>query len=700
LIGGGLILAFALAGIPMLPSLEQKFKQGRLDMRILRSKWQWLLAGSGAVTLLLFRMTGPGADPVEVPLFLVGIACFAVAVAAWDHQRHIDLSPHVSRRDLLWILGLFIAGIIIGAYRLQGLPDQLMADEGSFWTTARDIANNTLHMSIFASGVYTFPILSSIIQAWFLKIFGVDLWGWRFGSVVTGLATLAPLYLLAREMFDRRIAILSSIVLVTSPYFIDFSRLGYNNIQALFFTTLTLYWLYLGLSRKSSLHLYLAGCMAGFGFYTYFAARSALAISLGFILLIWLGKRIRFPGFLHAILLLGLGFAVVATPYFVYGRIHDAEGMAYKSLESAFFNSYNGLQFYSRAELFSVAPPVQIGDNELFYNPKIYSVLVVRGFIRTLLVLQKPGIISEHYIAFPLTGTLGVVFYLVGLILTLWTARQSRSLLILLWFFISVFGLSALNTVPPRQAHLIVIIPALALLTGIGLNAIATAAATMHFRLSDHRRAILIGLVGLAAAGGLYDYFARVPIDYRAQPNQIISWAMLDSNKEDFVYVYSDPSEKDFVPYAKELRKTVPYETVSLADVTNGVRNFASQPTLIFYSPGMAKAVRPALEKLWGESLISRTFYSTESSLVLLAGMNTPFTFEMDKGPLAILKDSYLNPGLDIFLLILIGCFSLAAFLPANLNIKFPPSLYRLRDWFSARAVKPFRKNVSIGRVK
>ena len=605
-----------------------------------------------------------------------------MAVAVWDHQRHIDLSPHLSRWDLLWILGLFIAGIIIGAYRLQGLPDQLMADEGSFWTTARDIANNTLQSSIFASGVYTFPILSSIIQAWFLKIFGVSLWGWRFGSVVTGLATLPPLYLLAREMFDRRIAILSSIVLVTSPYFIDFSRLGYDNIQALFFTTHTLYWLYIGLSRKSSLYLYLAGCMAGFGFYAYFAARSALAISLGFILLLWLGKRIKFPGLLHAILLLGLGFAVVATPYFVYGRIHDAEGMGYKSLESAFFNSYNGLQFYSREELLSVAPPVEIGDNELFYNPKIYSVLIARGFIRTLLVFQKTGIISEHYVAFPLTGTLGVVFYLVGLILTLWTARHPRSLLILLWFFISVFGLSALNTVPPRQTHLIVIIPALALLTGIGLNAIATAAATIHFRLKDHKQALLIGLVALTAAGGLYDYFARVPIDYRAQPEQIISWAMLDSNKEHFVYVYSDPSEKDFVPYAKELRKAVPYETVSLADLTNGAKNFASQPTLIFYSPGIAKDVRPALEKLWGESLISRTFYSTEGSLILHAGMNTPFTFEMDKGLFAILKDSYLNPGLDIFLLILIGCFSLTAFLPANLNIKFPPSLYRLRDWF------------------
>jgi 4-amino-4-deoxy-L-arabinose transferase-like glycosyltransferase len=82
-----------------------------------------------------------------------------------------------------------------------------------------------------------------------------------------GVVTIPPLYLLARETYGNKVAIVSSIVMATSPYFIVFSRLGYNNIQALFFTTLTLYWLYIGVQRNSFFYIFLAGGMAGLDLY-------------------------------------------------------------------------------------------------------------------------------------------------------------------------------------------------------------------------------------------------------------------------------------------------------------------------------------------------------------------------------------------------------------------------------------------------
>ncbi|MBK7452333.1 MAG: hypothetical protein IPJ46_01030 [Anaerolineales bacterium] len=210
------------------------------------------------------------------------------------------------------------------------------------------------------------------------------------------------------------------------------------------------------------------------GFYTYFAARFSIVISLAFIGLLWFGKKTTFKEFLLSTAVLGIGFGLVAAPYIAHGSIADPQAMSYKMWESAFFNSFNGLQFYSKEELFSVTPPFTINDNELFYNPKIYLTLILRGFLRTMIVFQRQGLISEHYIAFPLAGTSGVIFYLLGFALTLKTFKQPRSLLIILWFFANVFGLSALNTVPPRHTHDHDHSCARTL-TGVGLNAAASA---------------------------------------------------------------------------------------------------------------------------------------------------------------------------------------------------------------------------------
>ena len=637
-VAGFILLYLSLYGTHLLPALQQKFIESPLDLSFLRSRWLWFFTSIGFYILFLLKLGTPEFNSLEVPVWLISISLIAAAAFYWDRCRKIDLSAHITRHDLLWILGVLIAGVIIGTYRLQGLPDQLIGDEGNFWTTARDIAINKFNPSIFAPGVYSFPVFSSIIQSWFLKIFGVSLWGWRFGSVLMGLATVFPLYLLARELFDRRIAIISSIILIASPYFIDFSRLGYNNIQALVFTTLTLYWLYLGMIRNSSFYLYLAGCMAGLDFYTFFAARMALVISLLFILLIWYGKKIKSQTLFHTVLVLILGFALVVTPYLIYGARLNPEGLSYKTFESAFFNSFNGLQFYSRADLFSVAPPIDFNGNELFFNPKIYFVLITRGFIRTLLSFQDSGLISEHYIAFPLSGTFGAVFYLFGLVLVIYKVKQPRSLLILIWYFVNVIGLSTLNTIPPRQTHLVAILPAIAILTALGINAIAIGFSALNYRFRSKGYLIFLALLTLTVTGGLYDYFIRVPDQYHAQPGEVISWATLESHNNSIVYIYSDPSQKGFIPYSMVFRKDVPYEALSTEAVLSGEKVFSSKPTIIFFSPDNDKDIMPVLEKQWGKSIIKRTFYSTRGDLVLLAAMNTPFIFEQYKDLDTILK--------------------------------------------------------------
>lgn len=687
---GGILLSMGLQGVPLLPKPREFFNNVAIDARRIFPHWRWLLIASGLFIFLIAGIRSENFLVFQVPVWILSLIIFTVAIAARDVDRHVDLSPHLERIDWLWMIGLMIAAIFVGVYRLQGLPDQLMGDEGNFWTIARDIAQGNFKPSIFASGVYSFPVFSSILQSWFMRLFGIDLWGWRFSSVIMGIAALPPLYLLAREGYGRKVAVVSAIALASSPYFIDFSRLGYNNIQAVFFMTLTLYWLYIGIHRKSSFYLFLAGAAAGLGFYTYFAARFSIVISLAFIGLLWFGKKITFKEFLLSTAVLGIGFGLVAAPYITHGSIADPQAMSYKMWESAFFNSFNGLQFYSKEELFSVAPSFTINDNELFFNPKIYLTLILRGFLRTMIVFQRQGLISEHYIAFPLAGTSGVIFYLLGFALTLKTFKQPRSLLIILWFFANVFGLSALNTVPPRHTHMITIIPALALLTGIGLNAAASAIAAMLFPRKKMGIMSLLLFTIVIAASGIYDFFGRVPALYHAQPDQVISWAILDSKGESFVELYTDPLQKDIRPYAvEEFRKNIPYESVSASQVLSEEKKFSDQPTIVFYPPQIMAQVDAVLRKQWGDSFIGRIFYSTGGGAVLAAGMNTPFVFEQDKPFITILSESYTRFSLWALLAGLLACLTIAAFLPSKWLFKFP-TLSRLTNWVNTPVPEPF----------
>jgi len=681
---GCFLLLIALRGLRLVPVEKEPEEKKPFAFRWVASSWPGILCALALFGTTLWSLATRDFSLWMAVGWLISLLFIVSVIATWDQHRGINLSPGLARQDILWMLGLAIIGLVIGAFRLQGLPDSLIGDEGNFWTTARDVATGIFKPPIFANGVYSFPILSSYLQAWALNIFGISLWGWRFSSVLSGVITILPLYLFAREAFNRKVAIASSIALIVSPYFLAFARLGYNNVQALFITTLALYWLYTGLNRGSHLYLFLAGCASGLGFYTYFSARIVLLIAFAFIISMWLGKKIKFGQAAFAMSLLGFGVLLVAGPYFVYGFIHDASGMSNKVLESVFFNVFNGEQFYSDKELFAIVPPFQINGSTLFFNPKIYFVLILRGLTRTLLAFQKPGLITEHFISSSLTGTVGAFFYLIGTGITLWKFKQPRNMLLLLWFLGVIFGLSALNTLPPRHTHMVSIIPALSLLTGIGLYAIAKSASAIHIKLAGFNSLFLAIVIAPICLGGVIDYFVIMPEQYHQQPDQVMSWAILYAKDESFYYIYSKPEEQEIKSYiSAEFRQTVPYETISANAFTPAFLALnGAKKTIIFYSPGLEEKVAPIMLAQWGKKYIQKIFYDTSGTPILAAGMDTSFVFDRDQSLSTILYDSYLRPSFLIFLSVLFGLLIFTAIIPFAWRLPVPDQLKRLAKWF------------------
>ncbi|MFZ5878286.1 MAG: glycosyltransferase family 39 protein [Chloroflexota bacterium] len=684
---GGLLLILTFTGWHSQPTGQATPAQTIHSPRIRRIEWlPTTLIGSAAFGLLVWQLRGGEYHTYSPWLWLLAPLCFGLVLVLWDHRRGVRWSLDISRQDALWMLGLLILGLLYTTYRLQGWPDQIMGDEGLNGSVARDIANKVFLPPLLAQGVDTFPILATYWQGLVMRHFGIDMWGWRMASVLPGLFTIPPLYLLARDLFNRRLAVLASLALLGLPYFLVFARLGYMISQPLFILTLTLYLLQSGLRKKSTLYLYLAGLLSGLGFYSYYSSRGAIIVALAYVFLLWLTRRLNFRWTAQAAGLLLFGALLIAAPYSVFARAtpNSAEAIPYRFLISFFNTVIYGGALFSMEDLTRYAPLYQIGEVQLFYNPQIYLLLGLRGYILTFLNFHMPGLMWEdHYMNIPLSGTVGAVFVFLGLLVALRNLRQARFQLILLWGFIVVTALSALNTFPPRDSHMTALIPALALLAGLGLEAAATILTTLVGGLEKYKTTLLGLLLVILGAGGAYDYFIKGPQDFPQRAENVMSWAALDYEGETFLYVHETPDYETFSPWVVyELRKDVPFRSIHIDDFTRDQALLAAPKTVLFYPPELDARLAPVLNTAWGDQFRSRTFLDEYQVPILKAGMNTDFTFERDRPFHTTLLDAFRHPAFVNLLAGLIVLFLLAAFFPFQ----------RAGDWLSGLASRLVRR--------
>ena len=103
--------------------------------------------------------------------------------------------------------------LVLGLVRL-GAP-ALWYDEAYTW--------RQIHKGYLAQFEGYQPFYYWIQKPW-TALAGTSEWALRFPSVVGAMLASALLVVLARKLFDRRIALLSGLLLATSPYFVKWSQ--------------------------------------------------------------------------------------------------------------------------------------------------------------------------------------------------------------------------------------------------------------------------------------------------------------------------------------------------------------------------------------------------------------------------------------------------------------------------------------------
>lgn len=544
------------------------------------SKWTWrLLLGLIPFAVLILRAVKYKLEFFDVFFWALSLFLISSAVFKYDKASGVRLAPAAPHREIGIIILILIAGFLIGTYQLDKIPNVIKGDEGSFFETARYIANGEYHESIFGFGVYSFPAFSSYIQGAIMGIFGSDMWGWRFSSVLPALLSVVPLYLLGRDLFNRWVGILAALIYISSPFYLSFARLGYNNSQAILFVIFCVWFFQQGLKRNSLFYMYLGGIAAGLGFLTYTSGKLGLVIALalfGYTFLSILRKKGGKRFLLISLLVFLIGGSIIAAPHLTYGATHQPEDLRNKLVEGLFNNLDYTVGLFGAEEVYQTSTITTIDRYQVIKSPALFTRLLLRGFIRSFLGLQLDEFNTNFFLSSPLAGPIAVVFYVLGLYFLIAHFWKPYSFPFLVWFVTGMIFLSIISTYPPRPAHLVTIIPVLALFSGLGLYL----SVEQIVQFLEHKniswaqwRPLLLLLCGFTVLiAGLRQYFVESPKIYKPNLEQVMNWAGLENPPDTkLFYVYDTASLEEWVPYFFRLDLAEPeFESVPFAAVQNG----------------------------------------------------------------------------------------------------------------------------------
>jgi 4-amino-4-deoxy-L-arabinose transferase-like glycosyltransferase len=570
-----------------------------------RTGWggRWLLVTITGLGAWLFGAQSAAGESIGLAPAVLWLAALTLIGAVWrkiDLDRGVWLGIDIDRREAYGLIALLVASLAIWLLQIDRLPASIWGDEGAYWTMARDIAAGRATVSLFGMGTYSWPVAGSIYQSFWVSLFGPTLAAWRAGSVIATLASLVPLYFLARGLLGRRVAFVALAFFAASPFALAYGRTGYLYAQSIFPVAAGAALLVAAIRRDSRLFAFLAGAVGGSAFMLYHTAR--FSIVLGVLVLIAFARMMRGVSFLRLSLAYSSALVLAATPALVYSLTREPAAFADKLAENSLATVSFAETVFGRDELLARATFTATRDHDLFFEPSLYTTLALRGWALTAIGLNRAGLVNEHYVVGPLAGPIALLAVLgVGWCLARW--RRPGYALWPIWLFAGTFLLSAIESFPPHASDLLPIVPALAVLTAIGLVGLIDALRGFWMAMPQRVEIGLLAAVpALLCAVGLQMYFFEMPQRYKPNLEMAMFWSAFDLPRGSTIAFVRDESyPPDFTPWGLQNFETgmtwLPIEPSALdrADV----RAACTIDCRIFFTPPFADAVEARLRAVF-----------------------------------------------------------------------------------------------------
>jgi hypothetical protein len=405
------------------------------------------------LVLSLIWLRSPASPLFGTLLWLASLVSFVLAFVGQIGAETVEGQKAFQRWELV-VLGFIVSvGFLLRFYHLEFLPPSLHGDEAETGLQAIKIMEGRVD-DLFTTGWYDLPLLGFAAHALSMRVFGVGVFGLRMASVIFGTLSLVPFYFLVRLLFRRQTALISTVLLAVSHWYVHFSRLGINYIQTPFFELLAFYFLLRALRFRNGSDFVWGGLAVGFGLYTYYASRLVPLLILAFLAYRALSEK----GFLRSNY---RGMALMAA----------AAVFALAPL-SLYFVDHAG-KVVSRTRGVFIFTPSNL--NHFFYAYHTRDPLRVLWIqtVHTLSVFNYRGDTSGQYgFREPILTPLTSAFFILGLAYSLSQWRRWEHFFLNLWFWATIVTGNILTTDAPFTPRLVGMVPVLFIFAGLALDKI------------------------------------------------------------------------------------------------------------------------------------------------------------------------------------------------------------------------------------
>lgn len=387
-------------------------------------------------------------------MFYIILCLLLVSYIAKIEVLNLDItSEKIEFKEIVFITFLTLIAFFIRIYKLYDIPAGCSLDEGLAIYTAGGVLKGE-KLGIFLSNIQ-FQVTSLyyyIIAAWY-KLTGIGLFNLRLFSAVIGALTVTFQYLLVRDIFNKRLAVISSIVLTFMYFHIIYSRVGWLWVLTPFFACASFYFYFIG-SRKDNYIFYaLSGIAAGLGLYMYNSSKLVVFIFGFYWIFLFLIPQYRkfFISNFKGIIIWVLSFLVVLSPL-IYYWIGNFQTYIY------WVKIHN---IFAQTKL----SPIEFMITKDFIDHIVSSLLMFT-------------VKSSYYGYFnlpvkPLLDPISGLLFIFGMAYLVAGWKNEKNFFLILWV---LFGISAallsIHSYDPNSQRIILAVPAIAIIIGLSIEKI------------------------------------------------------------------------------------------------------------------------------------------------------------------------------------------------------------------------------------
>lgn len=520
---------------------EVQPRQYRMALRLSslgRRKWIWLrlLSAIGGACLSVWaglaarRLPNTADFSGLLWLWLFGVcwflAAFVPAVKVQGIWPRLARWLCGNRVELACLAALLLAALLVRAVNLEHIPPTLGGDEGTQAIEALGIFGPPL-ANPFSTGWYDVPTMSFVWYGLGMRIFGTTVAGLRTLPALAGTITVLTTFLLARELWGRRVAWSSALAVAFGHFHIHYSRIGSNQIGDGLFVTLTLWLLVLGLRSRRAIDFALAGAVLGMGWYGYYGARLigiVVALHLAWLAVVepyFLARHWRSLSLLliaALVVMAPLLFHFVTHPDALISRTREVNVFA-----SGWITERRAATGHSTARLLLE----QFWKSATAFNytldPRFWY-----GATIPLLDFVSGGLL------------------VVGMVCVIGRRRRRSDGLLLIWFWAAVILGWTLTENPPSSMRLLIVAPALGLFVGIGLEGLLALSRRVLGGEQHVWNRVAASLLVAVAILNVHYYFVvytpkRIYGDPTGEIGTVLSRYLAERNDGYTVYFYGAP---------------------------------------------------------------------------------------------------------------------------------------------------------------